>query len=337
MGTIPIVVGRLVEVLRRDYELDVSDVGPATVLSQAPLKCSFRINSFDRVLLKEKAFYLGSEEFPVHLAVHQYLQSLSAPVPRLLSNRGALWFQLDKSQFEVQEWVNGMHPYNEPYGLGRAVGAVHEMLASYRGPGTGDWAYPVARRRWFPDRPDLLIEHLTFLPRFQSDGPSLASLFRKLRDKVAAAADGIDWAALPEQWLHGDAAPDNAVIDQRCGGVALVDFDDARWGFRCWEVAQLAATVGGIDVVCGRTSTIRDAWCWEELHLLLAGYQESFKIREEEKWAFDKLLRVTLVLAAMGELNIDEPGWSGATMELEFERLIRLIGERSQLVWPEHH
>ncbi|MBS1807403.1 MAG: phosphotransferase [Acidobacteria bacterium] len=283
-----------------------------------------------QLFLKEKVFYLSSDEFPIHLFLHRHVMKSGVPVAPLLTTKsGAISFKVCKREFEVQQWLQGDSCRIEQpayiLSLGHTFGVFHCAASHFRLDQMQNWSFPSARRRWFPDHWELICSYLDFLQSLHTNQRSILTQLRDIREQLVYWEEIIEWDKLPKQWLHGDASPDNAIW-QGSAHCYLLDFDDARWGYKSWEVAQMVTVLGIVERNKENGLTeIRKNWDSEKMAQFLSGYLEVNRLTDSELRAFASLLALNCLIVGISEIGFDEEQIGRSDLIEQFEHITVLI------------
>lgn len=260
-------------------------------------------------LVKECPEYLSSAEFGESVLIQQALAASGAPIvaPELTRTQcptagvAGRWFNL---QCMVPR-ERGVMPCDD-FQLGGALARVRR--ASYvtnMGRFTGDWSRPEARRRWMPDGVDDLLGSVEFLGRSGASSGLIAALYQI----AEASAASVPRSGLPSSFIHGDASPDNAVIDVS-GNLRLVDLDEVRWADSLFDLCLALFTVGLVRESGAQGSgRFRSAWNHGRAGNLLRGYLNVCALSETEVRALPGLLALVVLRGAVGELDLDDPAY----------------------------
>lgn len=257
-------------------------------------------------LLKEKPHYLSPEDWPIHLAVHSGAQEKGGPVsPLIRTPSGATGVRADGRYFEVQGWVDGRtSTAGEAEEFGRALGLFHLSVA---GMPPGDPRLPRSRGRWTPDDPAGLAAYLDrhCRPRIADDSPARAP-FAELRRTVHDLCEMTPATGLVESYLHGDTAPANAI---RTGdsSLALIDFDDARWGNRVFDLAHATAMAAGFATGPDDENVVRSEWDAPVAHAVVRGYGSVVDLTPGERGDLGRQLSVATLASGFSCLDVDDP------------------------------
>ncbi|WP_406285824.1 phosphotransferase enzyme family protein [Streptomyces sp. NBC_00209] len=255
-------------------------------------------------LLKEKPHYLSPDDWPLHLAVHSWAREAGGPVsPLLRTPSGATGVRADGRYFEVQGWVDGKaSTADEAEEFGRALGFFHLSVA---GMPPGDRDLPRSRSRWTPDDPAGLAAYIDrhCRPRI-ADGSPAHVPFDELRRTVNDLCGMTPGTGLVESYLHGDTAPANA-IRTGDGSLALIDFDDARWGNRVFDLAHATAMTAGFAT--GPDDGVRTEWNASAAHAVIQGYGSVVDLTPGERGDLGRQMSVATIASGFSCLEIDDP------------------------------
>ncbi|GHH84731.1 phosphotransferase enzyme family protein [Streptomyces capitiformicae] len=288
------------------YELSGAEVIDDLGLWGQTLRLHCRTATGYHFLIKEKAHYLSSEDWPVHLAVHRWSQRAGGPVSPLLSTQAGDDGVIHQGRyFEVQGWVEGRLPTDgDAEEFGRTLALFHLSVAGMP-PGSRD--RPRCRYRWTPDDPAGLGDYIDRYcrPRAAHGSPAaarLAELRRKVRDLPQDGPAG----GLVGSYLHGDTALANTVRTGE-GFLRLIDFDDARWGHRIFDLVHAMAITAGFDPDLTGQHAIRTEWALQRAQALFDGYRSLIELTPAEREDFPRQMTVAVIATGLSCLDIDDP------------------------------
>ena len=200
------------------------------------------------------AIRLHREGYSSEVEIHSELVMLDAlgsrgmtvPVPRLSANRKMVE-QVDGQLVSVISWlpgapIAGIGRSQEPHTRTAGFHALGATLARFHE--TADqWTPPAGfqRRRW--DAAGLLGQDPLWgrfweNPTLTGDEQHLLKTARdRARDDLGECVHGLDFGL-----IHADALRENVLIDG--GKVNLIDFDDAGYGFRLFDLATSLVKYG---------------------------------------------------------------------------------------------
>lgn len=194
--------------------------------------------------------YHSDAELASELAWIRALDDAAIPVPRAIpSDTGALFVHAthpdvpEPRQVDLLAWVAGAPlgtshegPAQDVAALVRTYRGIGALAARVHGHGV-DWLQPHAFKRHSWDR-DGLIGPQPFWGAFL-DLPALTVEQRALfvEAQAAAAADLDAYGTTPDRYgmIHADLVPENVFVDGE--RLALIDFDDAGFGWHMFELA----------------------------------------------------------------------------------------------------
>lgn len=215
---------------------------------------------------------VNSDDLPFFLALLDHLADGGCPVPRTMKDvQGAGLKQFNGKFMALIEFLPGIsvsHPNPaQAHAVGMALGGMHKAVANF----------PM-------ERPNSLGPVGWFALADQC-GDDLERILPGLRRRVEAECTYLrsNWpVSLPRAIVHGDLFPDNVLmLGDKVGG--LIDFYFACTEVRAWDLAVTHAAWSFENDGTGYNGTVGDA--------LIAGYQESFGLTDEEAAAFYTLAR----------------------------------------------
>lgn len=293
------------------------------------MNCRWRIQAADgqQYFLKEKPAYVADHEFGIHVRLHEFIQSRSGPVVRLLSTvSGEPFFVWRGRLFELQEYTVGRHlsPTSESdlRTLGWTTAGFHVLSASFK----HDRAMEQQLTFTYTDTWQGIYAYTRHLDRaYQTLCCANASSVDWIRQWIASNGRMIDYASLSKTWLHGDVSCFNSLIveDTR---VRLVDLDNAHFGHRLMEIAAAIATVGAI---CQPVEQVQ-AHIYEGFqHLyadsLLQGLTALAPFTKSERDHWHIFLGLGIVRTFISWFNLDESGPPPSHVNVSVERVIEML------------
>jgi Ser/Thr protein kinase RdoA (MazF antagonist) len=171
------------------------------------------------------------------------------------------------------------------------------------------WQSPNARSRWFPDRCDILINYADqYLgKRIERASPNTYSLYLQIRAEIESRVNNKAWNSLNCQFLHGDPSPENCLWKSDTQTPLWIDLDDARWGFRIWDLARCAVELAAIKPrKPHEVAILRSDWDLETLSLLLDGFESVLPLDNCEKVMLPECLVLASVAVIIALLDLDE-------------------------------
>jgi len=120
------------------------------------------------IFLKEKPYYLYSDEFKFLLCLHFHIQRRKGPVASLLiSATGELSFSWEGREFAVQEWVTGRHlsplQPNDLTELGDLIGQFQLVALDFESAYAGNWSFPRNRHFTCPESWSEILEYTKYI------------------------------------------------------------------------------------------------------------------------------------------------------------------------------
>jgi Ser/Thr protein kinase RdoA (MazF antagonist) len=266
------------------------------------------------LFLKEKPYYLYDDEFEFHLRLHCHVQQQNGPVvPLLVSASGGMVFLWEGRQFKLLEWMPGRHlcpsQPTELLELGSLIARFQIAALDFKSEYAGDWGFPRNRSFFCPERWAEILEYTKYIhyafTALQKPEPRALSW---IRDWVMRHGTSIEWQDLPQQFTHGDADYFNSVKGTT-GDLALVDLDDAHWGYRIIDLTCAAAVVGGMLPTSEEDAyaLASGGWQWQRIEILVSGFERLSCLTDVESSCFKSLLGLSLVRLLVGGLDLDEP------------------------------
>lgn len=292
----------------------------------------WRLDGEKSYFLKEKVFYLDQQEMMVRLDLHRYLQQKNTPISKLLITKSqATHFVVQGRCFELQEWIIGepvsKSSQEQMIQLGEAIGKFGLNSKGFESP-LKKWEFPKARNRWFPDHPNYFLEYIKCLDRVQKRGVLKESFFEEVEAKIKKTVEEIDWGALPLSWIHGDPSPDNSIFCRYTSQIFLIDLDDARMGFRVWDLVRALVVVGAFDIHSSSVKFVRKTWDIEPMQWILNGFLKHQKLESSEIDKFLSLLQLNAILIFISEFDLDDEEFGQCLQDSipeQADKLLQLI------------
>lgn len=257
----------------------------------------------ERIVLKERATYLGVEEFRFQVAAHRRLADAGAPVPAVpagLADRVAACAPAGRD-FHVYAWVDGRTLRAD---APADVACLAASLARFHAHSTSlvDEAGGL-RHREPRDRFGKTRFYRPLLDR------GLGSLARDRADRLYRALDDAE-AALTHRSrlcvLHGDVDVDNAVASgEEC---VLIDLDDLHVGPPLSDLAWLMTLTAGMAKSPGPPAyRFREAWNTELLQAIADGYAAGATLHADDRADLPSWLVASIACATVDAFYHD--GW----------------------------
>jgi homoserine kinase type II len=215
---------------------------------------------------------VDAADLPFFLALLDHLADRGLPVPRAIRDRSGTQLQEVAGRpaclIEFLPGVSVSQPtVAQAHATGEALGGMHAALADFT-----------------PARPNALgLSGWHELAR--RCGDDLDSISPGLKQRVA---DELDWLnvhwprELPHSVVHADLFPDNVLIRGDAVG-GIIDFYFACTEVRAWDLAVTHSAWSFAPDGTGYRADIGDA--------LIAGYETTFGLSDEERNAFAALAR----------------------------------------------
>jgi Ser/Thr protein kinase RdoA (MazF antagonist) len=272
-------------------------------------------------LIKERSPELTPELFEAHLKLHRHVESFGGPVAHLIpSSGGATHVTIDNRQFELQAFCAGSSGHlavGEVRSAGRALARFLGIASTFGAWPVGDWSVPRDRSSRLPDRWEWIVPYLRHL----AVDPVSGSLVSELVSAIISAQHAPDsWHSLPAQMIHGDVHPVNFVASG--DSTILVDLDEARFGYRLWDIAHAAAAIGCIQT-SGRENDVRESWDVTRLGSFVAGLSDFMSLSQSENVLMRGVLASATAVVVIEDLDYDV---TAPTANQAREVLARLIG-----------
>jgi homoserine kinase type II len=252
---------------------DVGDLVSAKGIAEGVENSNYLVDTTrNRFILTLYEKRVESSDLPFFMALLDHLADKGLPVPRAIRDRSGRQIQQVAGRpaclIEFLPGVSVSHPTPaQSQAAGAALGRMHAALADFT-----------------PERPNTL-GLAGWHALAERCGADLDRISPGLGRRVAQELDWLDihWpAGLVRSVIHADLFPDN-VLMRGAGVTGMIDFYFACSDVRAWDVA-----------------VTHSAWCFENdgtgFHAerggaLIAGYDETFGLSDEERSAFPALAR----------------------------------------------
>lgn len=292
--------------LQVNYGLNVRTI-TAVDLDSTP-QPGYRIHTEDgEWLIKPIADYRPAAAFAAAAKFQRMLWDAGVPVARLVPTLdGELVCRMPFGDATLQSWLKGRHGQSGSTADCRATIAAHarvlNMGKNYCGRAFASLTCKGKESLWFDGRHDW-TRMLAALEKavavhsscnLQSEADQLANDANNLCNVVA-------WDALPQGLMHGDPGPDNIIFVN--DSPHLIDFDDARIGFRIWDSAR---AVGEYAVEA--QSNAGEVFARFDMQLLAEMIGEGCGLPDAQKAeqdAWEPMVRLSVVSALFGRINLD--------------------------------
>lgn len=304
----------LLDTVRQAYALEeIVDFTPIVSFGDT-IRWLVSLSSGKKFFLKEKVFYLRSTEFIHKIHLHEYISNRKGPVVALkktINKRS--YFNFEKKYFELQYWIEGRSlnfDNKDLYVFGRVLGIFHEcghyFNSNSYNTAKNFWITPKARALFFPDHPALICEYINILDKLCTNMGLPINLIKEIKNHIQEMIGKISWDKLPLAWLHGDASPFNALLSNSNKEILLIDLDNARKGYRIWDLLRGAVAAGAFDFTSQIVKDVRNSWNDSLMESIFTGYSEVSRITPIEWKNLKPCLGVMLVLAFISEFDLDD-------------------------------
>jgi Ser/Thr protein kinase RdoA (MazF antagonist) len=231
------------------WDLDVVDITPIKVRENAVYAVNLRDGR--RVALRvHRHGYHSDAALRSELAWCQALARAGIDVPMVVTSRAGLAFEVidvdgagPARQVDIFEWIDGRQLGSAESGVG---GDVADIARSYTTLGelaarmhnqSQQWQAPAEFVRHAWDAQGLMGEKPLWGRFWELSALTAAqkSLFLRLRSRIAAALAEFGAGADRFGLIHADLVPENVMVG--AGGLRIIDFDDAGFGWHLFEIA----------------------------------------------------------------------------------------------------
>ncbi|MGB7129074.1 MAG: phosphotransferase [Candidatus Rhabdochlamydia sp.] len=187
-----------------------------------------------------------------------------------------------------------------------------------------------ARNRCFPDHPNYFLDYIKCLDSVQKRGILKENFFEEVETKIKKTVEEIDWGALPLSWIHGDPSLDNSIFCRQTSQIFLIDLDDARMGFRVWDLVRALVVVGAFDVHSSTVKSVRKTWDIKPMQWILNGFLKHQKLEPSEIDKFLSLLQLNAILIFISEFDLDDEEFGQCLQDSiteQADKLLQLISK----------
>ncbi len=279
----------------------------------------------EQLVLKEVGARSEARRLASYYPVWLHLATCGIPVAvPFLSDDGSCFVTYRDTLYTLSPYLPAVTRVGEKHGfanenIGRAIGQLHQALASYQG--------------------EMLSWHLNLLPWVfeqviprvltQVEVSQQARLEETLSDCELAMRQA--YTDLPEQYIHGDCHTGNLLV-QDGQVVGFIDLDHLSLGPRIYDLGYLLA-----DQIKWFTHNREQTRVWlQHFPAVLTGYEQVNGLSQQEKEAlWSVLLAVQLAMSdfasqhqaqALAELNLEVFYWFYEQKEEIAHRLAQTLG-----------
>lgn len=269
--------------------------------------------------LKEKPYYLASDEFDFHLRLQNYIWQQNGPVVAIIPTlNGCRSFCWKDRTFELQEWFEGGREldFRQPdyhRELGSLISRFLIAAAGFKDVQEGDWRFPQSRSEVVPETSGEVEKYARHIDEklIRLGRQNVRAMF-ELRAKIKGYGASLESTEIPQQFIHGDPCGSNCLSSNSLRGnngtSVLIDLDCAHWGYRLSDVGMALAVLAGMKPQEGSPKYItREKWDLNGIGAFLDGFNNESPLLSLEVGHLKSFLGLNMVRACVSCLQLDDP------------------------------